>query len=475
RFWPVVTGIWGSLALYISGRLLFNRRTGIVGAAVLATSVLYYGAAHYANLDLEVGVLISSTLLSFLLGLKASNPTRSKAWIYIAYIFAGLAVLTKGLIGIAFPMMIVGSFCFITRDWSIFKKLRLLTGPLLTLVIILPWYILAQQANHEFFHFFFIVQQISRFLSTNDFNNQVAWWFYIPIVLAGFLPWTFFLPSMFIKNLQDLRKSVQQHQAVLYLMLWVTLIFIFFSIPRSKTIGYILPVFPGLALLTGHFIDQCWGTFTSRRRFTLLLLPLAFTLFALACFIAPQIQALHIAPALIPNLKLAGIILSISALVLFYFVYRKNFLGFFGGAILSTLAFFFVLVNSAAIINENSIKPLALELKTIIKPEDEVASFYKHFQDLPLYLERRITIVADWEDPNIEHNDNWLRELWYGKSFQDTKDWLISEKTFWLRWNSAKTMYALVHQKYFNTFKAKAGNRLHLINQYNETVLITNS
>ncbi|HSW70828.1 MAG TPA: glycosyltransferase family 39 protein, partial [Gammaproteobacteria bacterium] len=201
RFWPALFGIWGCLCLYIAGRILFNRRTALLSTLLLSTSVLYFGAAHYANLDLEVAVLVSTTLLFFLLGLKSPQPQASRLWIYGAYFFSGLAILTKGLIGLAFPIIIIGSWTLLLGKWENIKKLRPFTGLGLVLTIVLPWYLLAQKANPAFFHFFFVVQQISRFLSTQDFNNQVAWWFYFPIVLAGFLPWTLFIFSSLLNIL----------------------------------------------------------------------------------------------------------------------------------------------------------------------------------------------------------------------------------------------------------------------------------
>lgn len=475
RFWPAFFGIGGCLSLYLGGRLLFNRRTGIISALLLATSVLYYGAAHYANLDLEVAVLVSTTLLFFLLGLKSDQPRQSRLWIYAAYVFAGLAILTKGLIGIAFPMLIIGSWTLLLWKWDNVRKLRPFSGLVIMLAIVLPWYILAQMANPEFFHFFFIVQQVSRFLSTNDFNNQVPWWFYLPIVLAGFLPWTLFIFGALLKNIRQIWQNRQQQATNLYLLLWVILIFIFFSIPHSKTIGYILPIFPALALLVGNYLDQYWESFFSAGKgFQALLMTVSFGLFAAACFLAPSIKALEVTPQLLPYLKGAGINFTITTFVLIYFFTRKNFAGICSSIFASALVFFCVLVGSAPAINQNSTKALAMQIKGGLSANDEIVTFYKYFQDLPLYLERRITIVADWEDPGIPHNDNWLRELWYGKSFQDTQAWLINENTFWKRWNSEKRVYVLTNLKYYDTFKAKAKKRFYLLGQDNETVLVTN-
>ena len=258
RLWPALFGLMGCWMTYIAGRVLFNRLTAILSTLILATSPLYFGAAHYANLDLEVAVLISCTLLSFIMATQLTNTAQQRLCFLSSFLFAGLAVLTKGLIGLAFPVMIIGSWIVLLWQWRTLKNIPFISGILLFTAVALPWYLLAQQANPEFFHFFFVTQQVTRFLSAADFNNKTAFWFYFPIVLAGFLPWSAFIIQVLIKNMVTAVKNRQGHPAELFLFLWLCLIFTFFSIPRSKTIGYILPIFPALALLTGYYLNQHW-------------------------------------------------------------------------------------------------------------------------------------------------------------------------------------------------------------------------
>src|SRR6185312_1023670 len=185
---------------YFAGRQLFNRRTGILAAIILATSPLYYGAAHYANLDLEVAVLISTTLFFSLLALQSTLDSHRRFFFILAYIFCGLAALTKGLIGIVFPMVIIGCWIMLLNRWKIIKQMRLVTGLVLFFAITIPWYYLVQQANPQFLHFFFVTQQVSRFLTHCDFNNKTTLWFYVPIVLGGFFPWSIFAIQALIKQ-----------------------------------------------------------------------------------------------------------------------------------------------------------------------------------------------------------------------------------------------------------------------------------
>ncbi|HSW92946.1 MAG TPA: glycosyltransferase family 39 protein [Gammaproteobacteria bacterium] len=416
RFWPAFAGVLGCILTWLTGRTLFNRRTGILAAIILSTSPLYYGAAHYANLDLEVAVLISITLFFSVLALHAKNSRQRTVFFILAYLFCGLAALTKGLIGIVFPAMIMGLWILLLNRWNIIKHMRLLTGLVIFFAITVPWYYLVQKANPEFLHFFFVTQQVSRFLTHGEFNNKTALWFYVPIVLAGFFPWSFFVIQAVIKNIKIVWRDREKHSAELFLLLWFGVIFIFFSIPTSKTVGYILPVFPALALMVGRYLDGLWET---------------------TCF-------------------------KIRAPRLFY------------GCALFACTGLLILSASLGVINHKSIKPVALQLKSRLKPDDEVVTYFKYYQDLPIYLERRITIVADWTAPDIIKKDNWVRELWFGMPFQNTKDWLIDDKIFWQRWHGKKRLFVMMNKNSYPAFSEKAKNTIRETGEYNDVVWVTN-
>lgn len=475
RFWPACIGILGCLMTYMAGRTLFNRRTGILSAVILATSPLYYGAAHYANLDLEVAVLISTTLFFSILALQSTTERRRHFFFIMAYIFCGLAALTKGLIGIVFPIAIIGSWIFLLNRWQMIKKMRLVTGLLLFFAITIPWYFRVQQANPEFLHFFFVTQQVSRFLTHGDFNNKTALWFYVPIILGGFFPWSVFAIQAFIKQSKMVWNNRRQHATELFLLLWFSIIFIFFSIPKSKTIGYILPVLPPLALMVGQYLATVWDNITTKS------FKIGASLFAVLClvlaslaFIAPHITSLQILAGLPPYLYFMGIVFLLAGISV-YPLMKATAAGrniFYCLTLVAGLALL-TLSASATILNVKSIKPVALDLKTQLSPTDEVVTYFKYYQDLPIYLERRITIVADWTAPDIINKDNWIRELWFGMPFQNTKDWLIDDKAFWQRWYSHKRLFVIMHKDDYADFSAKARN-VRPLGEYRDVVWVTN-
>ena len=474
RLWPAILGILCVVMTYIAGHALFNRRTGIISAVILATSPLYYGGSHYANLDLEVASLISDSLLCFIVAMQVTAPRMKTILLFSAYTFAALAALTKGLIGIVFPAMIIGAWILILNRWSTLTKMRLFSGMLIFLGITVPWCILVQKANPEFLHFFFVTQQVSRFLTTQEFNSKAAVWFYVPIVLLGFFPWSVFLFQAVGRNIKLIWKNRQQHAPELFFILWAVIIFTFFTIPRSKPMGYILPVFPACALLVGNYLNTFWTQAKTKGIYSgFIIYAVMAGLLSAFIFAAPWWSTqLETPAAFIPYLRYMAIVLLASVLVTSCFLRKETLKALFSSLTAAIVVMLLIFINSTPTINQKSIKPLAMELKTHLNQDDEVVAFYKYYHDLPIYLERRITIVADWHSPEIAQRDNWTREMWYGMVFQNTKDWLIEEDAFWQRWNSDKHLYVVTDEDGYKNIKAKGS--VYVVNRHNDVFLLSN-
>lgn len=473
RFWPACVGMLACVITYITGRILFDRRTGILAAIILATSPLYYGAAHYANLDLEVAGLIGSSLLCFITAMQFPLGRYRDAFLIAAYIFSGLAFLTKGLIGIVFPVFIIGSWIVILKRWNTLATMRLIPGLLIFLIITIPWYVLAQRANPEFLHFFFVTQQVSRFLTMEDFNNKTAAWFYIPVVLMGFFPWSIFIIQAVTEKIKLVWEKQEQRSIDLFLLLWFFIIFIFFSIPKSKTVGYILPIFPCLALMTGNYLSHLWVTQKSKGFYAGIYVFVATCLIAaVALTYIPSTKLFNITPDIVPYFFMLAIIFSIAGMNILL-LRKEKLIILFACLTLTSVVILLTIISNLSVFNHKTTKPLALQLNTFLRPEDEVVTFYKYYQDLPIYIQRQIVIVADWKSPEIPYKDNWVRELWYGMAFQNTQNWLIDENTFWQRWNSNKRLFVLTETSYYNEMLAKTRD-VYLLGRINNIVLISN-
>jgi 4-amino-4-deoxy-L-arabinose transferase-like glycosyltransferase len=464
RLWPALFALFGCLALAVAGARLFGRMTGLLSAAVLATSLLYYGLGRAIILDMPVSILLTLALLSFLVGSHEAPGLKRRLYLWGFYAFAALAVLTKGLIGILIPAMVIGAWILLLGEWRILKTLYIRSGLALFLLIAAPWHIMVDMANPEFFQFYFIHEHFQRFL-TKVHGRYKPFWYFIPIVLLGLFPWSAFLLQAIKHSVPSTWRERHEHRDALFFLLWAGLVFLFFSASSSKLAPYILPVFPPLALLIGRYLAAAWDSrdFPGLRAgysvFLVASLLLAAAFLALPYFwpISAGSQPLGIYRYTI------AFTLAIGGAAAWGLMRSRNLRRAFI-AVAVTSALFLTQVNAAAPrVDTKSVKQLAIELKARLRPGDEVASYQEYYQDLPVYLERRITVV------------DWGGELNFGNSVEDTKAWMIDSATFWKRWKGPTTMYMLTPIENYETLKRSEPNLpLFPVDRNQRTILLSN-
>lgn len=252
RLWSALTGFLGVFMVYFTGRQLFGARAGGYAALVLGSSLLWVLIAHVNSLDMGVSFFLSAAVCAFLLAQRDTANARMR-WMLAAWAALALAVLSKGLIGLVLPGAALVLYILIERDWRLVGRLHLIAGTALLLALTVPWFVAVSRANPEFFHFFFIHEHFERFLTKQHGRYQPAYYF-IPVLLAGMLPWTI---TLFDALARAWKRDARQHfQAQRFLLVWAAVVFVFFSASGSKLVSYILPMFPALALLIGVRLTQ---------------------------------------------------------------------------------------------------------------------------------------------------------------------------------------------------------------------------
>ncbi|MCE5283287.1 MAG: glycosyltransferase family 39 protein [Deltaproteobacteria bacterium] len=240
---------WGCILLtYRAGLFFHDAREGLYGAAVLSTFLFHAAIGRINILDMPLALFVC---LSIWCGFRYfAADRRSRKWIYLCYLFSALAFLTKGLIGIAFPFGVVAVWLWFSGRWRDSLRLFSPVGIVIFLAVSMPWLILVQRENPDFFRFFFIQEHFLRY-ATRMHDRYQPFYFFIPVVLAGTLPWCAFLPEAmgFLKKGEKAGFGIVEKRL---LWTWAGLIFLFFSISSSKLIPYIAPVFPPLALFCGR-------------------------------------------------------------------------------------------------------------------------------------------------------------------------------------------------------------------------------
>ncbi len=466
RLWTAVLGVSGCLLVYAVGRVLYDRLTGIISAVILATSLVYFLMSHYANIDLTIAVLISAAIGFFLMANQYPLGKLRSRLILFSYVMAGFAVLTKGLIGILFPTMIIGTWIMLTKQWFLLKRMHLLWGALIVILINLPWLIVAQIKHHEFWYYYFYIQQIGRFIST-DFNDKQPFWFYLPVILLGMLPWSFFLLQALAQKIRSICQHYVAHFNDLYLLLWPLLIMVFFSIPRSKTLGYILPVFPPLAIIVGYYIRQIWNC-DNKQRVVCRCLSVLGILAAIALVIFKADVS--------GNFNTYMYIISMVFVLASFALWLCQGLAFRYSFTVLVMACFMTMVTLLS-----GVKTLQLtaipRLLPIIKlyeiPQATVVEYYRFDRDLPFYLQHPVTIVANWNNPKLKKKDSWQGIFAYEYQYKQYPN-LWTPKEFWKAWNAERPLIVLVKGKKLADFQEKAKNSAIVVANYHGKVVVIN-
>lgn len=452
-------GLLGCLFTYGTARKLYDRKTGILASLILGTSMLYFVMLHMISLDLPVSFFLMATLYAFLLGIQTSPPGRYYLW--AASIAAACAVLTKGLIGIVFPVLIIGVYLAVLNEWRLLLKLYLPSCLLIFFLIATPWHILVNHQHPEFFYFYFIKQHFLRYTMLNVGHYQPVW-FFIPALIAGFFPWSVFLIQTFAASLKKIWHKRQENKSELFFILWASIIFIFFSLSKSKLIPYILPVFPPLAILTARYLDQAIVNKTLLGiKFGLGFLLIAAILITGGFIYFPYFT-------LLPDQKTAILLLSLAAIIFFIGVlitcfYHRQPIKLLITLIATTSIFLVISFSAMPAIDARSILPLANQLNSILTPQDEVVTYNQYYQDLPFYLQRRVTIL------------NWQNELTYGMQHQETKEWMIDTPEFWKRWQSPKHVFVIMGKSEYKNFVIQHADKpYNLLGETVSNVLISN-
>ena len=252
RLYVLACGLGTILIVGFAALKLWNPEVALASMLTLIASPYFLALGGIVTLDMGLTLWTTLTLCAFLLAEKQRGDRAAhRRWMLIAWAAMALAVLSKGLVGIVFPVAAIGLHALIRRDFSFLWRLEHRWGVAIFLAIAAPWFILVARANPEFNEFFFFHEHFSRFL-TKTHHRVEPWWYFVPIVIFGFLPWLFALPSAIVQGWKSDR--LRDLQPMRLALLWSAFIVVFFSASGSKLPTYVLPAFPALALALGAYL-----------------------------------------------------------------------------------------------------------------------------------------------------------------------------------------------------------------------------
>lgn len=452
----------GCLMVYIAGLRLYDRRTGIFACLILATSALYCSMARFVITDMPLTVWMTLSLLLFILGTQEPLRAKKRYYFWGMYLFAALAVMTKGLIGAVLPGMVIFAWLCVTWEWKQLKTYCIPTGILLFLLIAAPWHLLVQLKNPEFFRFYFIEQHFLRYF-TDYAGRQQAAWFFPAVTLGGFFPWVCFLLAFLAQAIRRWRYFLhaQKNKQTIFFIVWAVVLFLFFGFSKSLLLSYALPLMPPLAFLMARcFSLQEQDPFRAVIRVGFWLVALLGVVMGLLGIILLQ---LHLLPSLMCT-YIAIFILSLGMLssAILYIKTKRLYASFF--LLVCTMGIFCVMGDMLyPKIDTRSVKSLAIVLQPKLKPDTEIATYHSYYQDLPAYLGRRVTVVA------------YQGELKFGMAHQDTSAWMLNDAAFWQRWEKKPDMFLLISQEAYQSLTAVQKAKLHLVAKTTKNLLLKNT
>lgn len=389
-----------------------------LGSAMVALNpiTLFFGRTGYS--DMLLSLCFGGSLLAFFVGYaQPEQPKIQERWYLAVYVLLGLAVLTKGPVGIILPGLIIASFLFyLGKIKEVLREMQIVRGLLIFLVITVPWFILVTLQNGEaYIDSFFGVHNFERF--TNVVNqHQGPIYFHLLIVLIGFAPWSIGLPSAIssIKIFQRRRwqKLPRQAHLGLFALFWFVIVLGFFTIAVTKYFSYTLPLMPAAAILLALWWSeqvvqgQIFHQSSLSLKITTVVSVLFFALLAVACFYCPQWLG---DDSTMPNLGLrisqdgianmGAVIWGISAIAGLILMLRRQAYWLVSVQFLGFLAFLmFAIMPASAIIDSERQLPLRQIAESVVqaaKPGEETMMIANGFEKptLVFYSQRPITFI----------------------------------------------------------------------------------
>lgn len=310
RFFGAASGALLVAATYWTAEILIGRRAAIVSSLALCTAPLFVGTAREAITDMPLSFFSAASMFCFFMAIRLQKPPL----LYLAYALTGLAVMTKGPVGVVLPVGILAVYHFLKQDWKeALRFYRPLSGIAIVGLISLPWFITEIViTGGAYFNDFIMKENFQRFTSVVD-SHKGAWWYHIAAMMGGFFPWSVFVPQAILTSimwdklrarwtnsgplsiLHSYRGLTLSEDLGLYCSCWALVTLAFYSISVSKLLPYTLPAFPAIAVIIALEFERIISEQSAKRALVpVLILAL---IFAAATLVLPHtVKLLRDAP-----------------------------------------------------------------------------------------------------------------------------------------------------------------------------------
>jgi 4-amino-4-deoxy-L-arabinose transferase-like glycosyltransferase len=270
RIPPLLFALLGMLAVALLGRSLFDAGTGFAGGIVYATMLLPLGVSQVAVHDIGLVPFMCAAAYCLHQVSLASRPGRTVLLSIGAGVCLGLSILTKGLVGVAFAGIFTACLALYRPGATVRLGVALTIAVVVAAIVAAPWYFAMEAAHTGYLHYYFVERHVQGYLTATQRHAGRPWWYYLPIVAGGALPWTGYLLAALRGLLPDSPASPKPwpdaglpsvalsvapgRRRVLWG--WFAIGLVFLSLGESKLVTYTLPLFPILALIVGDYVSS---------------------------------------------------------------------------------------------------------------------------------------------------------------------------------------------------------------------------
>jgi len=390
---------------YLIARELFDEKTAFWSGLILLTTAQFFYQGRSPLQDMPLTLFITACLWAFVVWEKKDNPR----FFYLAGLFSGLAVMSKGPVGLALPAVVIFSYVAIGRKWKLIFNRHLIGGAAAFLLVTAPWFIAEYRIlgnrflqalwSGHFGRFFSPVDLIGKPTAENVIQPQYNFYAYFLQLFLLMVPWSGFIFPAWFKYFRD--------KKMLFILCWSLGVILFFSLSLNYKISrYILPAFPALAILVAKFwLDYIDDPEKFKRPMkvsvwltAVLIIPLLFLGTIYLIFAYPAEQAGY-RPILLPFLALLAIGMTISTVLWF----RHRSLLSLKSFTLSAFIAFTALIALVAVYfkDANPIKEYSYKINDLYQPGNVIVK-YRGFEDhfMMFYLDQKVLTIN--EEPEMK-------------------------------------------------------------------------
>ncbi|MBX7075075.1 MAG: glycosyltransferase family 39 protein [Pirellulales bacterium] len=239
----------------------FGAQAGVVASFFQATTILPIAISQAAVHDVALVPFANLAIFSCWSLLESSTRRQRWQWSLALGVAIGLTCLTKGLLGIVCVAVATGGYALVTRQVRLSLFAWLGCAAIVAAAVGAPWYWMMEVRNPGYAYYYFVERHLLGFLTPTQEHGDAPWWYYLPILLGGGLPWIGYLPVAavdFVRG-RSLRSLSAAGNPTLLLWIWLVAFTLFLSAAHSKLVTYLLPVFPAISILTA----QAWARYAA--------------------------------------------------------------------------------------------------------------------------------------------------------------------------------------------------------------------